>query len=128
MARNFATEARAKYPAPNGPTPDHYSPGGYTRARGEYEAARDAILGEQERWISCQEAEERERELEEEREREREMEVEREREREKKEAEERGALACQAARSSVRALAADPKTCIGCARLGRLSVIFCGFP
>ena len=61
-------------------------------------------------------------------ERERELEEEREREREKKEVEERCASACQAAQSSVRALAANPETCIRCARLSRLSVIFCGFP
>ena len=122
MARNFAAEARAKFPAPNPPTPDNYSPGGYTCAMGEYEAARDAVLAERERWVSRQEAEERERELEEEREREREMEA--EREKEKKEAEERRASACQVARSLVRALAADPETCIRCARLGRLSVVF----
>ena len=97
MACNFAAEAQAKFPAPNPPAPDNYSPGGYTRAMGEYEAVRDAVLVERERWISRQEAEERERELEEEREREREMEVEREREKEKKEAEERRASACQAA-------------------------------
>ena len=84
---------------------------------GEYEAACDAVLAEQEKWISCQEAEERERELEEERERER------EREREKKEVEERHASACQVAQSLVGALAADPKTCICCARLGKLLVI-----
>ena len=128
MARNFAAEARVKFPAPNPPAPDNYSPGGYTRAMGEYEMARDAVLAKRERWVSRQEAEERERELEEEREREREMEAEREREREKKEAEERRASACQVARSSVRALAADPKTCIRCARLGKLLVIFVVFP
>ena len=57
--------------------------------------------------------------MEEEREREKELEA----EREKKEGEERHALACQVARSLVRALAADPKTCICCARLGKLLVI-----
>ena len=55
------------------------------------------------------------------------MEAEREREREKKEAEERCVSAHQAARSSVRALAGDPETCIRCARLSRLSVIFVVF-
>ena len=55
------------------------------------------------------------------------MEAEREREREKKEAEERHALAHQVAQSLVRALAANPKTCIHCARLSRLSVIFVVF-
>ena len=55
------------------------------------------------------------------------MEVEREREREKKEVEERCASARQAARSLVRALAADPETCIRCARLSKLSVIFVVF-
>ena len=123
MARNFTAEAQAKFPAPNPPAPDNYSPGGYTRTMGEYETAHDAVLAERERWISHQEVEERERELEEEREREREMEAEREREKEKKEAEERRVSARQAARSLVRALAADPETCIRCARLGRLSVI-----
>ena len=46
MACNFAAEAQAKFPAPNPPAPDNYSPGGYTRTMGEYEAACDAVLVE----------------------------------------------------------------------------------
>ena len=46
MACNFTAEARAKFPTPNPPAPDNYSPGGYTHAMGEYEVAHDAILAE----------------------------------------------------------------------------------